>query len=275
MKTPKQIIEEAIRIYNPVAFVLMFSGGHDSHVTSHVSATILKEMGLDFVVYHGDTTIGIPETQQYVKDVCKLHGWKLRIRKPPKKEDYYDAIVEKHGFPGSTRESHKLMYFRLKERAIRAFVTYECKSSPLVRENVLLMSGVRKSESKVRMGYQTEFQKDRSRIWTTPIFWKSEKWVDDYMKEHNLPRNPVKDRLCISGECLCGSFAGYEELAEINVAYPSVGQRLYRLWQKAIANGFPWPWSQGPTKWYKNHPKGTMDMFMCVGCDEKKNYKED
>lgn len=44
--------------------------------------------------------------------------------------------------------------------------------------------------------------------------------------------------------------------------------------KKQKNNGFPWPWSMGPTEWYKNHPKGQLDMFMCVGCEEKRSFIE-
>lgn len=274
VKTPHLIIQEAIDTYRPIAVVLMFSGGHDSLVSSDVSAKILTEMGIPFLVYHGDTTIGIPETQQYVKDTCASKGWSLHIRQPPNKEDHYEQIVQLHGFPGATKQSHQIMYRRLKERALRHFVTHELKSSPQSRENVLLISGIRKSESVIRMGYSEEILKDDSRIWACPIFHWSEKDCDRYMMEEALPRNPVKDRICISGECLCGAFGGREELAEIRACYPHVASRIDELHEKAKANGFPWPWSSGPTNWYKHNPPGQLDMFMCVGCEEKRSVNQ-
>ena len=160
MKSPEEIIQQAIKEYRPVKFVLMVSGGHDSVTSAHVIAGILKDLKKDFVVYHGDTTIGIPETQEYVKMICNRYGWNLRIRKPPDKNDYYDSIVKKYGFPGRSRKSHQLCYRKLKERALRRFTSYECKSSLMARENELLTTGVRRSESKIRMGYRKEVTKD-------------------------------------------------------------------------------------------------------------------
>lgn len=270
MRAPKEIIEEAIKNYDPIKVVLMFSGGHDSMVNSHVSATILKEMGVDFVVYHGDTTIGIPETQDYVKRVCEQFNWPLVIRKPPNRKDWYDELVKRFGFPGPTRQSHQLIYRRLKERALNRYVTHECKTTTYARENVLLITGIRKQESKIRMGYVRENNKENSKIWSNPIFWWSKGDCENYMTEHHLPRNEVKDKICISGECLCGAFAGREEYSEIKAAYPDVAKRIDELHEMAKENGHPWPWSMGPTEWYKNHPKGQLDMFMCVGCDEKR-----
>ena len=91
------------------------------------------------------------------------------------------------------------------------------------------------------------------------------------MLQHNLPRNAVKDKICISGECLCGAFASYSELMEIKQEYPDAYNEIQRLHSLAKENGHPWGWSTGPTDWYKNHPPGQVDMFMCVGCESKYN----
>lgn len=270
MKTYQTIITQAIEKYKPIHALLMFSGGHDSLVSTHVAATYLQQIGFSFSVYHGDTSIGIPETQDYVKSVCERYGWQLDIRAPKVGEQYED-IVAKYGFPGPNLQAHGIMYRRLKERPLRRFVTHEVKSAPRKRENVLLITGIRKAESQIRMGYLHEISKDNSRVWASPIFWWAEQRCERYIKENDLPRNPVKDRLCISGECLCGAFAGREELAEIKVAYPETYARLMELDKIAKANGYPWPWTQGPNEWYKNHPPGQMDMFLCVGCESKRN----
>jgi len=270
MRTAKDIISEAIHEYNPVQVALMFSGGHDSLVSSHVSATILSEMDVPFVVYHGDTTIGIPETQEYVKSICNKYGWELVIRQPPKEEDRFESIVAKHGFPGATTTAHQMVYRKLKERALRHWVTHECKTSVYSREHAVLITGIRKDESRVRMGYINENNKEDSRVWSNPIFWWSKKKCEDYMSDNSLPRSPVKDAICISGECLCGCFAKKEEYNEIRAMYPHVADRIDELHELAKKNGHPWRWGTGPTDWYKNHPPDQLDMFMCVGCESKR-----
>jgi 3'-phosphoadenosine 5'-phosphosulfate sulfotransferase (PAPS reductase)/FAD synthetase len=271
--TSEQILIDAIEKYKPVRIVLMFSGGHDSLVNSHVCAQILTKLKLDFTVYHGDTTIGIKETQEYVINICSKFHWKLEIRKPPKRQDWYDRLVERFGFPGPTRQSHQICYRRLKERALNHFVTHECKTTPFSRENILLCSGIRKQESKIRMGYVNETTKVASKVWTNPIFYFTEEDIKKYMLKHNLPRNPVKDKICISGECLCGAFAGHEEWTEIKACYPEAAKKIEDLHELAKKNGKLWPWSSGPTKWLKHNPKNQISMFMCVGCDDK-NYEE-
>jgi 3'-phosphoadenosine 5'-phosphosulfate sulfotransferase (PAPS reductase)/FAD synthetase len=267
MKLAEDIIRKAIELYKPVNVLLMVSGGHDSVTNAHVSASILDKLKVIYSVYHGDTTIGIKEVQYYVADICELFEWSLYVRRPPNPEDWYDNIVAKHGFPGPTRSAHQFMYRRLKERALRHFVTHEIKSSPHARENVLLLSGVRKDESLIRMGYQETMSKDASRCWVNPIFYWSEQNCKDYMKKHNIPKNPVKEKICISGECLCGAFAKREEYMEIKHAYPEVFKRLQNLHRIATENGHPWDWASGPNEWKKEQKKSK--MFMCIGCEKK------
>lgn len=255
--------------------LLLVSGGHDSITCAHVSAQILTSQKRDFRIYHGDTTIGIPQTQEYVKMICEKYGWRLSICKPPKESDWYDNIVANYGFPGPTKQSHQFMYRRLKERALNNFVTHECKSSPHKRENVLLLTGVRQQESRIRMGYSHTTSKEKSKIWCNPIFYWSEDECNLYMKAHAIPRNPVKDKICISGECLCGAFAKKEEWAEIKHEFPEVADRIEALHEKAKANGFPWHWASGPIEWKKEElqKKQLKINFMCVGCDTKKHFE--
>lgn len=269
VRTPEDIIREGLAKYKPVMVVLMVSGGHDSVTNAFESSMVLRRLAVNFVVYHGDTTIGIPQTQQYVKDICQLYGWPLYIRKPPNEGDYYDNIVKKYGFPGPTKTSHQYMYRRLKERGLRHFVTHEIKSSPHARENVLLLSGVRKDESLIRMGYSEVISKDASRCWANPIFYYTEDDCKEVMESNDIPKNPVKEKICISGECLCGCFAGQEEFLEICEAYPEVGERLKNLHKIAIDNGHPWGWASGPNQW-KKEQDAAKNMFMCVGCEKKR-----
>lgn len=273
-KSPYHILIEALDTFKPKKIVLMFSGGHDSLVSTYLCAEMFEMWNIDFEIYHGDITIGIPETQDYVKSVCKEFGWKLNIRTPPNSERGYEWIIEKFGFPGPNRASHQICYRWLKSRALDAFVTHECKTKPHARENVLLCTGVRREESKIRMGYVNEINKENSKIWANPIFHFTEKDCSEFIELKGLPKNPVKEKICISGECLCGCFAKKEEFAEIKKAYPETAKRIEELHEMAKKNGHPWPWGVGPTNWYKKHPKNQANMFMCVGCENIHEYEK-
>jgi 3'-phosphoadenosine 5'-phosphosulfate sulfotransferase (PAPS reductase)/FAD synthetase len=266
MKDPKEIIKKAIEMYDPIHALLLFSGGHDSLCSTHVSAGILSEMPLSFSVYHGDTTIAIKETQDYVRQVCQDQGWPLIVARPPKESDYYEQIIKEHGFPGPGLGAHQFMYRRLKERALKHTVTHVIKSKPQARENVLLISGIRKFESKIRMGYTHVVRKEDSRIWCNPLFWWTKKACENYMKANNLPRNKVKDDIGISGECLCGCFSDKGEYDRLCQKYPLAAEEIDRLHDIAVEHGHPWFWTQGPTEWKKMYPKGQLELGMCVRC---------
>jgi 3'-phosphoadenosine 5'-phosphosulfate sulfotransferase (PAPS reductase)/FAD synthetase len=264
------IIRKAIEQYKPIKCVLMVSGGHDSITNAHVSASVLSKLGISFEVYHGNTTIGIPETQHYVKQICMLFNWKLTIGIAPKTEDHYAFFVAKWGFPGPTKKSHQIMYRRLKERALNHFVTYQCKKSPFARQNVLLLSGVRQQESKIRMGYKHVTAKERSKIWCNPIFFWSEADCRNYMVANSIPLNPVKQTIGISGECLCGAFASKSEFDLIKQFYPATAEMLEDLHDLAVSNGHNWNWWEGPKpkKIIETKETGTACKvrFMCASC---------
>ncbi|MBZ4188937.1 phosphoadenosine phosphosulfate reductase family protein [Niabella beijingensis] len=265
-----EIITNAIREYSPKRILLLFSGGHDSLCSTHYSATFLKSLGLDFTVYHGNTGIGIRQSRDYVRRTCMEQDWKLYEGYAG---DAYEKLVSKYGFPGP--QSHKFMYITLKERPLKKYITHFCKSSPYARENILLITGIRKSESRIRMGYRDFIKKEGSAVWLSPIFYWTESDSEIYMRQNELLRNPVKDKICISGECLCGAFAGNEEWAEIRHSFPEAALEIERLHKIAIQNGKPWGWASSPTKYYKHNPQGQMKMFMCIGCEEKKQQRRE
>jgi 3'-phosphoadenosine 5'-phosphosulfate sulfotransferase (PAPS reductase)/FAD synthetase len=256
----------AINTYKPIHIMAAFSGGHDSLCATHYMYSVLKLKDIDipFSVYHGDTGIGIAETQQFVKKVCEQYNWNLSIGSAG---NSFEEYVKKYGYPGPAQ--HHIMYRNLKDKPMRHYVTHHLKSSPNAMENVLIITGIRSEESRIRMGYNESVRKEGSRIWTSPIMDWSKKEIDGYMKAHALPRNPVKDKICISGECLCGAFASMEERAEIKTAYPIDFQKISKLEKYS-----KWPWGYGgKTKWQKHNPPTQYKipfMPMCVGCENKK-----
>jgi hypothetical protein len=49
------------------------------------------------------------------------------------------------------------------------------------------------------------------------------------MEEHDLPRNPVREVMGMSGECFCGAFASPGELERIRCHVPDVAEEIDRL----------------------------------------------
>jgi 3'-phosphoadenosine 5'-phosphosulfate sulfotransferase (PAPS reductase)/FAD synthetase len=198
-------LEEAHLNYNSLGVYALFSGGHDSLVSTFNTSLSPYFKG----VVHIDTGIGVPETQQFVVDVCEKFGWDLKIYRATEhtKADgtpdpqIYEEFVKKWGFPGPS--FHNTMYQRLKGRQIGRFIR-EMKTNR--SDKIILSSGIRIEESerrKQKIEKTGIVQQDGAKVWVASIAHFTSADCETYMKMHDLPRNPVKDKLCMSGECLC------------------------------------------------------------------------
>lgn len=223
------ILDRAAINHKPVEFFALFSGGHDSLTATAIAFKWAKHRGVDMTAAHIDTTIGIPETQQFVKDTCAEHGWPLRIERG---EVPYEEIVTEYGFPGPVQ--HGLMYQRLKERGLRKLVR---ESKGAWKDRVMFVSGIRKQESTRRMKHSYEEQREGAMVWAAPIYHFSAVDCARYIKAEGLRRNPVKDKLEMSGECLCGAFAHPGEMKELELWYPEVAERIHGIEARVQARG--------------------------------------
>jgi 3'-phosphoadenosine 5'-phosphosulfate sulfotransferase (PAPS reductase)/FAD synthetase len=239
------ILWQGLNRHHPSYVFLLLSGGNDSLTTTHFAA---KEMArryrIPFRVLHINTGIGIPETREHVYKVCKLYKWDLlEIRAKEDCGQDYEQLVIEQGFPGPAH--HTKMFNRLKERCLEK----------LARDHqggrILLVSGLRKLESGRRMRLKsTAIQQMGRRVWCAPFFEWSNEQVAEYRARHELPESPVRQKLCMSGECLCGAFARPGELKEIEFFFPAVGQRLRAIERRVRAAGFPWGWDERPPEWW-------------------------
>lgn len=274
--TPAEIIQAAIDRHSPAHIFGLFSGGDDSLTVTHFAAKTLRER-LSGVV-HINTGIGLPETRAHVDVVCTQLGWRLLEYKAKDQGQDYEQLVLEQGFPGPPQ--HTKMFNRLKERCIRA----------LVRDHqggdVMLVSGLRQSESVKRMRLKSEpIQRYGRQLWVAPFFFMSNHEVEEYRQKHlaQLPRNPAKPTLCMSGECLCGAFARPQELEEIEFFFPATGKYLRDLSARVRAAGFPWDWDERPPQWWVDQQQakraGQADAFeyelaerinmLCSSCERR------
>ena len=253
------VIDDAIAKYDIKQVYALFSGGHDSLTTTHVTAQHPLFKG----VLHIDTGIGIPQTKQYVIDTCEQQGWPLFIYKSA--WDYVQ-LVTKFGFPGP--DLHSVMYRMLKERALDKFMQ-DKKTERL--ENIGLVNGARSQESKRRMGHLEPHHKQSSKIWISAIHDWSALDCSDYIAKQGLKRNPVKDKLHISGECLCGSFADPMERREIAFWFPEIDELLSKyeqVVQLVSGSGInPIPQQQCRWGWHDGIPAEQGELFpLCHFC---------
>ena len=192
----------------------LFSGGHDSLVSTHKAMTD----GDAEAVVHIDTGIGIPETKEFVKDTCNRHGWDLYIVSSD--HDYEDIVLEEQ-FPGPA--VHIIMYSKLKERALRNVARWH-------DHKPVLITGVRKDESDRRFRNVESRTEAGMWIWEANILEWSQRDVDAYIDNHDLQRSPVKQTYHHSGECLCGASDNRtEELTLLEAHYPETAERIKEL----------------------------------------------
>lgn len=290
--------------------VAAYSSGDDSIVSTHFCMTNFP----DAFVFNADTMIGLKPARCHLASVCEKLRWNLEVRQahaegPPKttlvpRNDgsgrkmkvpfdaaaacpagkwtdgatAYEEFVLNFGFPGKGK--HARMYQRLKERPIRRMLR-TFRASPVAgRPKVLIVSGIRADESAVRAGYKRAWAAGYfGDVWINPFYWHTAADFEAYRQEFGLPRNPVKRRCGISGDCCCGTFGDIDERAAYDVADPPFGVYLDSLECRVRANGFPWGWGEHPPEWWireqRDKKSGQLTMFnddpgfepMCVGCN--------
>lgn len=246
-----ELLRHAVDLYKPSHVFALFSGGHDSLVATHSA----METGLVDAVVHCNTGIGVEATRAFVRETCARYGWRLiEVRaKEDCGQDYWEW-VEQYGFPGPAQ--HGRMYQRLKERCLRHV---ERRHRQYARANgrrrripILYVSGCRSEESTRRMGTvePIQYRLAEGRVWCAIYHDHTGTDQHRYMTEHGLPRNPVKDKMCMSGECLCGAFSRRGELDEWVYHFgddPGILELLRRRIEVLKRHGYDWD-QPPPTK---------------------------
>jgi len=197
-----------------VSSYALFSGGHDSLVSTHKAI----EDGDADTVAHIDTGIGIPQTQEFVKETCEKHGWDLEV--VSSEFDFEDIVIEEQ-FPGPA--VHIIMYSKLKERALRVIARWHDGKPTFI-------TGVRADESERRFRNVEPEMEASQWYWKANIHDFTKRDVEAYIDEHGLDRSPVKQKYHHSGECLCGAFGNRtEELTLLEAHFPETANRIKEL----------------------------------------------
>lgn len=243
-------IESAVRAFEPIAVLGLFSGGHDSFCATYAASMHPAFSG----AVHINTGTGIEATREYVIETAQRRGWDLLEYKAEENTyvdgrpnpQLYDALVRRDGFPGPA--GHQMMYNHLKERQLerleRDFGATGRKRHP---RRVLYVTGCRSQESDRRMGNTEEVQLDGRRVWVAAIHDWSKLDTSHGLVFAEQPRNLVVDLIHRSGECNCGAYAHPGELAELkawDVTRPMY-ERLTRL-EREVVPIFGRGWGERP-----------------------------
>jgi 3'-phosphoadenosine 5'-phosphosulfate sulfotransferase (PAPS reductase)/FAD synthetase len=219
-----------------VAACVLFSGGNDSTTLAHM----FRDEATHAI--HANTTIGVEQTRQFVRDTCA--GWGLLLVEKRAPISYRDLVLER-GFPGPGM--HWKMYSRLKERALD-LARHDLGVANSRTKAAVFIAGRRRAESERRQDVPLH-EADGSVIWVSPLAMWTKLDLNTYREIHgNVPRNEVSDLLHMSGECLCGAFAKPGELDAIGEFFPEVAEEIHQLERDVAAAGHEPPfctWGHG------------------------------
>lgn len=292
------LLDAQFEEHSPIHAAALVSGGHDSITIAKLTAEWAKDRGKPFTCVHLDTGIGIQATQDYVIELCNANGWNLAIYKArenvnakgqPDPQNYED-LVRSFGFPSPAM--HNAVFHMVKERGIDRFMR-ETKTQR--SDRVALVFGGRSLESERRKSMMSKFghgMREGSRVFVNLIRDWSGSQCSDLMRRYDLPRNPVKDLIGISGECLCGggSSNGLAEWEIISACFPDDPSVILinQLREEVKSLGFPWSWGEEvPDYWTKTQahkekflawlkttnkkprPGSTAHKLMCGSCNNK------
>ena len=202
----------------PYEDIALFSGGNDSLVSTHYC----MENDLCDVVLHLDTGTGIDENLEFVRETCEQFGWPLEVRETTTS---LKEFALEYGFPKASSHSWAYRYF--KEHTIDQFTT------ELACDHPRFYTGVWQGESDRRM--RTVEAKEQESYhgrwtWIAPCLDWTESDFLEYREEHDLPKNPVAENVCRSGECYCGAYANrVEELSVLQAEYPDHAEWLLEV----------------------------------------------
>lgn len=249
--------------------VALFSGGNDSTVLTHLFQHRATHGA------HANTTVGVEQTRQFVRDTCAAFGLPLIERKPPRISDHYRALVLDRGFPGPAM--HFKMFTRLKERGLEE-VRRELVKHPW-QERVVFLAGRRRSESKRRANVP-ELGRKGSTVWVSPMV----NWTKLDMNTYRLlcgdvPTNQVADILHLSGECLCGAFASQGEREQIEEWFPEALDEIREL-EELLKDRVDIPWYRKTWGWgsdpallkaskLRERKPSKNSGLLCQSCDDK------
>jgi 3'-phosphoadenosine 5'-phosphosulfate sulfotransferase (PAPS reductase)/FAD synthetase len=270
------ILHDVIGRHDPSHVFALFSGGHDSLCSTHLASRHPRFTA----VVHVNTEIGIERTRVFVRETCREFGWPLLEYRPPgppfrdregrpwgrEGQTAYEALVERFGFPGP--RWHGVMYRRLKERCLRQLQRDHREGN----RPVVLVSGVRRQESRRRMGHMTRETIEGRRVWCAPIIEWDDHDKTAYREAHGLPTNEVAKRLCMSGECLCGAFARPGELAEVEAVDPPTARYIRSLELLVSGAGVKrCRWGEKPAPaGKKRKPRADQPWLpLCHGCEAR------
>jgi len=236
-----------------------FSGGRDSALACFIAHKVAKARGWGFRLVFINTTIAIHDTVDYVHKYARWLGIELIELRP---KHTFEELAPKYSW-------HLLWHNR--------WCYYELKRKPTIeylernyRKGDLVVMGIKGSESLFRLlSYDKVFTNKCYgdglcvHAWY-PILHLSDTEVVQLIKKFGIPKNPVWQKVGISGECLCLAGTAEQKLVRIAIHYPNIMEKLVEIDEKVQENrrskepSFPGPLVKRKitlTEWYERFKK--------------------
>lgn len=249
----QSLTEEAIEILGkakerirPVATFLLFSGGNDS--------TTLFELMHPYVdaAVHIVTGIGIVDRGRtaldHVQRQCERRGVRLIVLMTAPSV-YRGLVLDGNGFPGD----HRITYHHLKQVRLK-----ELQDGHSFRgEKILLVSGIRRKESKRRqLRYENRKELDsdhgaRRCFYVTPLLNFDALDMASVREHYETEQCEGSAFIHKSGECLCSAYPQPFTLDELHFWFPETGDYIRGLEREAKQREKPycrWGQPHSPTK---------------------------
>jgi len=243
---PREFVEE----YYIKSLVCCFSGGKDSLVTTHYTLSELENVDVNKYVVYVDTSVMLPGTTEFVKEVSSQYGWNVEVLMP--EIDFWTWVGKKKmPMPSMHR---RWCCAKLKLDPIKNFV----KDLPPQRAEV---TGLRRDENERRKNMPQHFFLKKSWVWKyAPIIDWTEKDVLRYMRKHDLPM-PPNYRMGIKETCLCGAYSNKKQMEIVRGRFPEFFQKFVEL-EREFKSG-------GAAFYFQNKPQYAKDFLKQKTLDEK------
>lgn len=208
---------EFVEAYDIDNVVCCFSGGKDSLVATHLMLESLRDLNppSKYVLF-ADTTVMIPIARPFVEEISRRFGWDLTVVSP--RESFWIQAAKK----GSPTMHRRWCCWGLKLEPIFGFVAS-------LSGTTCQVTGMRQKESSRRKDFPQVYWQKRTRSWNYhPLIDWTEEHVDEYIREHHLPRPPWYD-LGVKETCACGAFSSIKEIRKICELWPSFFKQYVEL----------------------------------------------
>ena len=206
--------------------VVDFSGGKCSLVVLHLASRALRDVKAVYV----DTTISLPECNEYVEDVCDAWGVTLILVK--REDTDFWGLVRRKGFPTPRR---RWCMRELKFVPLKLFNKSNGGECLHLTGTMMSESTERRKVYTIRGTYYFNYTIGSSVL--QPILTWNEKMVDEYMEKHKLPVNPSYALYGGGGNCYyCPHIRRREYYLKLAKTHPKLFHNIVKA-EKDLRSG--------------------------------------